>query len=1047
MSYWNKVKKTISKTYKKIDKSVGGVLPGGGSSSPSSSGSSSSDNGFSSSDPTLNTNPDFDQNIGGVIIPGSSGGGSSGGGSSGGGSSGGGSSGGGSSGGGSSGGFSSSDPTLNTNPEFPQDIGGGFVGPIQPSGGSSNQPITDTQISQALAVANQANIQSQITGIDNQQVNYQKSSSFLQGIGVVPLPTSSKSQPFDYNKMREDNKKKLEAQRMSIQKPDLKDIDSMDLMERGIKTIWGTKGKDYIPPKDVEAIINQRSTQIILEARDREVSPQINKQVDIKTQEIKDFVSTANAQLENYATRLQEDINSRKITVNQAKRLLKESQGKLNKIIEDFSETKNKELQTIGTKIDERWWDSRGKHLDKAARRIITGTEGEGIKDYFTGYKALQVYSKLNIPTLTVAVGSGFVIGGALTGGLLALEAYAGAEIASSFGLGLGIGLGVAGVGAGGTAVYSLSKQLNSGDLSKGEFVAHLITGGILTTASISGAMAGGLAVKSTINYGKLTLEEKAISEKILNRKNSIEVKNLKGGLSETQIKALKISASQKAELINQIRTGSSVQKVEIKINKAGLSPAEIKVANKLNFRGTGYQVTTSAGKSVTGASSYNIKTGRGIARFNSQRTREVTSLFSGKADNGKITGLSVSEIRTPPKRGLLRFGDRTTLNEARLELVKGTGKVKYSKVGGNTIRYEYSEGTSKLIRADVYDSKGNWIRSDLKAPTGVSKSLRVSKLYGKEGVLQGDFSTGRITTQTTNIFKDVAGKGFSGKETSFFNYERVPTKSIKGFGGVGSSGGAGTGEGLLTLQKIVPVKVAPQVPVPQSTLVTASKSTLINIKSPTPTYVGGEGGLLSYSAFSSTGTIIQLPVTTGGLASPLINQEVTKSKFNQLFVDSTAISKKQFEPQSRGVFFSPSTIPSVSQPQAEKLFVQPRVVTKKVTTLQTPKVTTPSILPVLSVPTSIVSTPTVIPGVIIPFGMGLGSPKTGGGQKGTKQKTKSSFLPEYNPSLGAILTRQKTKEVTQEQFKLLSKKKYSGLSSRSQIKIIPKKKKVKKSK
>ncbi len=185
MSYWNKVKKTISKTYKKIDKSVGGVLPGGGSSSPSSSGSSSSDNGFSSSDPTLNTNPDFDQNIGGVIIPGSSGGGSSGGGSSGGGSSGGGSSGGGSSGGGSSGGgssggFSSSDPTLNTNPEFPQDIGGGFVGPIQPSGGSSNQPITDTQISQALAVANQANIQSQITGIDNQQVNYQKSSSFFR---------------------------------------------------------------------------------------------------------------------------------------------------------------------------------------------------------------------------------------------------------------------------------------------------------------------------------------------------------------------------------------------------------------------------------------------------------------------------------------------------------------------------------------------------------------------------------------------------------------------------------------------------------------------------------------------------------------------------------------------------------------------------------------------------------------------------------------------------------------------------------------------------
>ena len=72
---------------------------------------------------------------------------------------------------------------------------------------------------------------------------------------------------------------------------------------------------------------------------------------------------------------------------------------------------------------------------------------------------------------------------------------------------------------------------------------------------------------------------------------------------------------------------------------------------------------------------------------------------------------------------------------------------------------------------------------------------------------------------------------------------------------------------------------------------------------------------------------------------------------------------------------------------------------------------------------------------------------KWGGGQRGTKQKTKSSFLPSYNPSLGSVLTGQKARQVTQKEFKLLSKKKYSGFESRGLIKIIPNKKKVKRKK
>ena len=91
---------------------------------------------------------------------------------------------------------------------------------------------------------------------------------------------------------------------------------------------------------------------------------------------------------------------------------------------------------------------------------------------------------------------------------------------------------------------------------------------------------------------------------------------------------------------------------------------------------------------------------------------------------------------------------------------------------------------------------------------------------------------------------------------------------------------------------------------------------------------------------------------------------------------------------------------------------------------------------------------PQQVPDIVGVFGLpGLGSPKTGGGQKGTKQKTRSSFLPEYNPSLGSVLTKQKAKQVTQKQFDLLSKKKYSGLFGRSRLEIVSKKKKPKKKK
>ncbi len=877
------------------------------------------------------------------------------------------------------------------------------------------------------------------------------------------MPTSSSGNLFNYQNLIKNRKEELENKRMSVAEPDLKNIDVKDLVDRSSRGIWGGKNKDYIEPKVVEDVINKRSNQIILDARDREVGESISRQADIKKQDINNYVNQANDSLTSYSTKLQNDINSGEISVKDAEKSLDNFQTRLNKNIGDYVDVKNEELAKIGTDLDKKWWDTRGKILSKQAREIITGTEGKGIKDYFSGYKTLKIYEKANIPNVAIATAGGFAVGAGVGAGLGILGATAGASTASSVGLGLGIGLGAVGVASGGSEVYSLSKQYSAGEISKGEFVATIGTGAIFTGASIGGAMAGGLAVKAITNYSTLNAEEKAISERLLNRRNSIEVDNIKGGITESQVKKLNISPSQKANLIKEIRVGNSVQKVKIKINKAGLTAEEIRVANKLNLRGSGYQVTSSTGEatfgsvsskqSVLGLSSYKIKTGRGIARFNTQRTKEITSLFSGKSNKGDITGFSVSEVRTPPKNSLIRFGDKSSLVETRLEAVKGTGKVKYYREGGKIIRTEYSRGSSKLLRSDIYDSKGNWIRSDIKGPTGVSESLRTSQLFGEEGLLKGDLSTGKIDTTSTKMFKDIYGKSFSGKESpSFFEFDNAPIKNIK------VRTPYPVDEGLLNIQKIAPPNVVPKVPTPQATIVSAGKSTLINLPAPAPSYVGGQGGLLSQSVYSGQGGLFGeanmqfVPAPTilgpsGNSMNILESQPGLVPKAKQLYAqEPIAIEHQLFAPGPK------QTVAKQLYAQGpiaieHQLFAPGPIAIEQQLPAQAPVMTslnllTPEVKPLTS------GAPVGVPGAFGLFGLpGLGSPKTGGGQKGTKQKTRSSFLPEYNPSLGSVLTKQKAKQVTQKQFDLLSKKKYSGLFGRSRLEIVSKKKKPKKKK
>ena len=906
-------------------------------------------------------------------------------------------------------------------------------------GGSSTQIITPQQIEQVQGISNQQNLQTELSKIESRQ----SGTDFLIQSGIYQGQSSNNL--LNPDTIIEKRKKDLEDRQMSVATPDLSNVDVKDLTSRGSKNILGRKGKDYIEPKVVEEILNQRSTQILLEARDTEVGSAIDKQSKIKTQEINTFVSDADSKLNNYVQVLQEDVNSGRISADAATKKLESYQKDLNKNIDKYVNSKNDELAKAGIELDKKWWDERGQYIDKASGRIIGS------------YRTLNILKTANIPNVAVAVGIGVATGGVIAGGLGVVGAVAGAKTAAVVGGGLlygGVGLGV--VSAGG-ATYSLSKQYSAGEITKGEFFATLAVGGVFAGATIAGAMAGGLAVKAVTNYSSLKPSEQKVAERIINRQDSIKVDTVRGTVTESQIKLLRISSTEKATLLREIRAGNSIEKVSVKINNAGLSPEELAVAKKLNLRGSGYQVVSSSGKSVTGVSSYNIKTGRGVSRLNPQRTKEITSLFSGTSSKGSVSGIKVSEIRTPQKRGLFRYGDKPALSESRVEFIKGKGNVKYYKQGNTVIRREYSKGTSKLIRADVYDSKGNWVRSDIGAPTELSKSLKISKLILREAEVSTNFPSDTIISKNINTFRDVKGTSLSGKQqqNSLFNFERggkvpkVPTKAIKGFVDSG-------GDSLIQLKTVNVKTPTPTLPSPQPVIKAAIKSSVP--RAAAPGYVGGEGGLLAESTYAfgkpsySSAGIIQtaeiLKVAPEIISFSKMSMASPQSQTIELFAQPQAITKQAYlKPQTIELFAQPQAITKQSylKPQAIELFAQPQAITR---TLQQKPIQIQSILSPPQIVKPRIQTPITTPDITGFFGLpGLGVPKTGGGQRAKEKKTKGSFKAKYNPSLGSVLFRQETKKVTKEQFKLLSKKQHFGLMSRSSLEIVPDKKKKKKKK
>lgn len=859
-------------------------------------------------------------------------------------------------------------------------------------GGSGGESITPETIYKVQEVAKQEQIKRDI----QQTQKSIESQKALERLGVATQQSSIKEEIFGAPSQL----KYLKSQQKSVAPADLGKVSIEEIERRSTKNILGQRPKDYIEPKVAEKIISQKYTAEINKVRERDLKRKADYILEQKRQEIANFQQTELNDAQKIYSYLQDKVNSGEMGVEEANKRLKEAGLETKDRVNQFIDKKNTELQKEIDLADKEWQETRGKQLEKQLGTLIGS------------YRGLVIAKSASIPKVASVAGVGVATSVVAGVGLGLLGATAGAETASVVGTGLGIGTGILATGATGARVYNLYQAKITGKISKDEFTASLATGGAYLSAGVAGAMAGGLIVKAITDYSYLNKEEQKIANRLLERESATKITTKKGYLTEAEVRALKLSATEKAELLAQIKTGNSIQKVRVELNDRGLTPAELKVMKKLNFKGTGYQVVSKKGDISYGGSLYETSAGRGIARIDSGLKREVTSVFKGKAEAGLFKGIQYTEVKQPSVREkIIKIGgeDLSIPIEKRLELIKSAGKTKYLKEGESWIRVKAGQTKTKLIGREVFKG-GELINTDIKSPLGTSKAIRISRA---EAVSLGlDVRPPYAKATKKVFFKDVASVSYAGQEPKpLFTFEKTSSRVMKGFGADIGKGdfNRGTGAVLETRQVLDTTLITPK---PEGALLTTAKSSL--------------SGLSFKSQFSAV-IPIQRPIETTKLIEPTETKRIEKQKLTQ----ELGLIPKQKESTYKSVL-APKQI-SIMKEQERTLIIpkQTAPLIEKVKPKEESLISQIQPFPFQSTITTELTAKPIFPNK---WSSGIG---VGGGEKGAKKRTGIFGGTTYTPSLGSVLLRTPKKKVTKAQLKALGKKTYSGLGLRPQVEVI----------
>jgi len=373
------------------------------------------------------------------------------------------------------------------------------------------------------------------------------------------------------------------------------------------------------------------------------------------------------------------------------------------KVLDSMAGRLGSETQREVESFASNWATGSGK---KTLNKIELATMG-----IQTEIKKVDYYKRL-VPEF----GKGALVGAGTTVGLAAISQAApalGAAIATGSTLIAPVTVTAFGTKAG----YDIFKgaQISSRALEIGATPTEAFAFGgvetgtrlLPTAAFITGASAGSYAVSQ---YGKLSFKDKALVDKALS-KNPDWTSRVKKLTTESQIKALKVSASEKAQLLKDFKVSKSVSITESVPSKAGLTSAEIKALNKANLKRITYQ-TTSVDKvgGVEGLSVSNLYGGRGIYQFGELQVGQLT----GKVVDGKFVGTQVV-TKAQPNTIWERIGigkqPEPVVKGMDFQRITGKGSVKYSP--DNVLRGEVGDFLVSSNRRLVFKD-GRWFRSDI---------------------------------------------------------------------------------------------------------------------------------------------------------------------------------------------------------------------------------------------------------------------------------------------------------------------------------------------
>lgn len=628
---------------------------------------------------------------------------------------------------------------------------------------------------------------------------------------------------------------------------------------------------------------------------------------------------------------------------------------------------------------------------------------------------------------------TGFAIGAG--GSLIARIGAVGPRIAKVVGK---IGLASQPIILGGFAFFSLGErgvreqelikqygfsQTEARDLARQEQQTQIIDFGAGYVGGVGGSYVGYKTVSTGISFVKaeLTPNQNKIIDNLLRNKR-IDLKPTRGQVTETQIQSMRIDPTKKQELLDVLKntrqSGTILREYNIVTNTKGLSMNERYALAKLNLKAKFYQLTDLQGNVLRSWTIGETTTGRiGLG------ARE--SLFaeaSGRVDKGTFTGKQISYRFDTSKT----LGERFTiagqtkapqLKSIEFSKIKSTGQVTYPREG--LFRIEGSKGVQVSGRRLIFEN-GKWVRSEIQPRVTTYKSAFVSKklfdLDVSTAIRASDESV-ILGKSSSKLYKDVKGAVDSGgvsQSTKIIGLEVEnipPSRSMKSFideSKIGASQGVVSNKGttLIKKQKISPINL--QTTNIAGELQSSLKGGLIK------TIPSTEPILTPIIKLISDGKLQTRELRQTSFISPI---QVSQNMIGERLRTTTGV--KSGVMSQMGLMQQQQQIPQLKEKQMQ--FLAPIV-----------RPITPEKLPPMNFQFG------------LPFVGGLGKVEVGGGQRGLWDKSGTRGQPRYSASLGSVLLGQKKVQVTKEQARALTEKRYSGFELRPQLEITngkPKKK------